>query len=972
MKPPGAVVLVLGSIFISCANGSHGADADSTNLLWQNDFLRVSWKSGEPALQLHNRMTERNIQIPIAIVALDTEAGRLNGFQVSAAKPTVMAQPERTLWRFALEDAANASRGSGLRCSVAFEFDQATPWVRKLVRIEATGNNEPFLLRKVVLEELQLQGHHPRQPVGQWQSYPVLADGFFCGVEFPIAHAEVDGETVRLSYQPGTRLEPGQPYDAWPVVFGVSQAGQVRDAFDSYIDTFRQTAAPMHIQYNSWWSAPAPYTEQHMLDLIQTFDDEFANPHGARLDSFCLDMGWSNLMSLWRIDEGRFPQGFANLVTRLQKMDAHLGLWVSPSSMYPGAQDNTWAKANGYEIFQQQGRAAPCACLAGMKYQSAFKESLVDLTRRYHIAHFKFDGYIPKCPEKDHGHEPGALSSEKIALGVIDIFKALRSANPQVWIEATCFGFQPSPWWLAHVATVIGTFGDDAPFGRVPCPVYRESYTTARDFFNLQGTKDVLVPIRAQEVLGIIHQSDEPLQNDAVTSILRGHSFVPLYVNPANMDARRWRFLARLCLWARRNAEILANTKPLYFGHWADETPGFADGATPRDPYGYSHVDHDQGLLLVRNPWVKPVKVGFLLDQSTGFSKTFQGGNSVSLYPEYRQLGRAYKYGDRLEVDLGPYETKVLAFGGYPNAPVRSINPGTLSVADFESEVATSAGTLQVQFDATGDAPNKQVWILAEANRPFDAPDFRIAVNHQRVEPAIIESAAGWRASGRKTPEHWVWAVSNLPPEPARVSLKISVLEDHRLSVWLVGKKSVPDDADPSRPIPPPEERFTDAVEVLAPVALPCPDANRLTDVALATQGATATASSIWSSEHDACFINDGNRTTRWNSAPGDLDGAWVEIDFGTTRRIREIRFREAAGGRISRYQLLCWQGGNWKDLLTASKNPRQIRVRHRIEPMETTKIRLQVLAAIETPTLFEFEVRGSVGPAQADGRTPP
>ena len=124
--------------------------------------------------------------------------------------------------------------------------------------------------------------------------------------------------------------------------------------------------------------------------------------------------------------------------------------------------------------------------------------------------------------------------------------------------------------------SVIGCFGDDSPHGRVPCPVYRESYTTARDYYNLQGADRLPSPIPAQEILGIIHQSNESFMNDAVTTVLRGHAFISLYVNPKFMNDQRWSMLAGLINWSRQNADLLTapNTQPLRPAMWLrDGTP---------------------------------------------------------------------------------------------------------------------------------------------------------------------------------------------------------------------------------------------------------------------------------------------------------------------------------------------------------------------------------------------------------------
>ena len=172
-------------------------------------------------------------------------------------------------------------------------------------------------------------------------------------------------------------------------------------------------------------------------------------------------------------------------------------------------------------------------------------------------------------------------AAEATVEGAVAAFEAVRKAVPEVWLECT-FDANASPWWLFYLNSVIGGYGDDSPYGRVPCPVYRESYTTARDYYNLQAADRLNSPIAAQEILGVIHQSNEPFLNDAVMTILRGHAFLPLYVNPKYMDEPRWRMLADILRWARNNEETLVQhpTKPLRPKAWLKEgTPWFSHDA---------------------------------------------------------------------------------------------------------------------------------------------------------------------------------------------------------------------------------------------------------------------------------------------------------------------------------------------------------------------------------------------------------
>jgi len=938
-------------------------------LYWENESLRLQWRLGSDVLELRNLQTGGVVTIATGLRSLEFDTGRIEWVSGRPLQVAVEDMDQGAAWRFALPEAVSKDGSLRIRVTTTFELGRSAPWIRKKVRVvllgpagspptKGTPAGQSLLLKEVVIDALDLTGQQPRQPFGGWQSYPALSTSFFFGVEFPVATTTAKGDVVRLAYKPGARWAPGTSYDVWPAVYGVSAAGRSREVFEAYIRSLRPRSAAIHIQYNSWWSAPYPFTEKHMLDLIEAFYEKFYKPHGARLDTFCLDMGWSDRRTIWRIDERNFPLGFTNLVWALKRMDSRLGLWCSPSSCYPDAVDNDWAEQNGYETFLV-GKTRRLACLAGSRYQGAYKASLVDLTRRYDIAHIKYDGYVPSCPQKDHGHEPGDLSCEKVALGLIDIFRAVHSANPDAWFEPTCFGFQPSPWWLAYANSVIGTFGDDAPVGRIPCPVYRESYTTARDFFNLQGTKDILLPICAQEVLGIIHQTTEPLQNDAVVTVLRGHSFLPLYVNPKFMDDRRWRFLARLCNWARANAELLTHTTALCFGGWADDRKSRSwEGELPRDPYGYAHFQPDRGLVLLRNPWVKPRTLSLALDESIGFPPSLKEVAPIWLYPDFGGAADRVSYGGRFEVRLAPYETKLLAFGGYAGAPSPpSSGHRDLEPPKVQSQFLKTEGSLRLTFDLPQGPRGRQLWLLYESARSISEPEVRIRVNGTPAEVQMKNSADGWRASGHKVVEHWVWVLAELPAERSTVQADSELLDDASLSAWLVATAPIPDDASPARPIPPPEIRYLDAAEILAPTTLESVGAPKLTNVALAKQGAKASASSKWAAEHEAAMAIDGNPKTRWNSGAEDKVGAWLEVDLGKPRRISQIRFLEACAGRITKYRVQVWTGSDWRDVVTAEKPASKTFVRHRIEPVETSKVRLVILEATEVPSIFELEV---------------
>ena len=723
-------------------------------------------------------------------------------------------------------------------------WSEAESVLRKWASVRLLDTQQSKLLKEVILDKIDTQGRpiwthgsqaesysiqpdaqrHPIFMPGVFESHPIFLPGAFVGVEFPASSVRCEeGKTIVLAHRPGVRLSPNASYTTRTAVYGLAPAGHERQAFQQYIAAHRPNPQGIHVNYNSWWTAPIPrYAESDIVGLMTLFDENLQKARGVSFDSFAIDMGWSDSQSIWEIDATRFPHGFANIQDAARKMQSHLGLWISPSSYYPPALDFEWAKAQGFETIKLPSTSV--LCLGGRKYAEQFKVRLADLVGRHGLNHVKLDGYAATCAETNHGHEPGELSPEAIAEGMIAALAAARKANPNVWLESTCFGWNPSPWWLFHVNSVIGTFGDDAPVGRSPSPIYRETYTTARDYFNLQGASLLPIPINAQEVLGIIHQSAEPLMNDAVVTVMRGHMFLPLYVNPKFMNDARWDSLAGLLRWARNNAAILDQTTPLLPVAWqGGRVPRFSDDAAmPREPYGYSHVGNQNGkpfgLVMLRNPWIAPQSYSMKLDESLGFPTDASDLTAVGLYPEPRVYGKQLKFGDTLDVALAPYETVVLALKAEAIPQDRDMPLASVAV---RSHLNVSSCTHQVQrvaFDGSGapmgpdwtsrlgdaasgvrwtcnasvdvKSPQAELLILYEGKKPFTTPEGRLTVDGREVNLEAISSTTGWSATVMPPHEYWVFQRAPLTTGKHAVVLDNLVGDDFEcVSAWVLAAK---------------------------------------------------------------------------------------------------------------------------------------------------------------------------------------
>jgi hypothetical protein len=733
---------------------------------------------------------------------------------------------------------------------VEWSADEAV--LRKWAAYRLDNAKGPIIISQIVLEDLDAKaaGLHflAEQPIDTdgVQSRPVFLEGFFAGIEYPVAQCRAENGRLRLFHRPGLRVQPGTWHQTRKAVYGVTSVGGEKNGFKRYIDAHRPAPRTHHFIYNPWWSTPNVASQKHIQDVMRSIQENLYKPYGVTFDSCGLTVFATNPNSIWKPDMKRFPRGWSDLEELCNGIGSRLDIFLSPSSMYPPALDPKWAQEQGYET-RDRGGASPL-CLAGKRYRSETKKAIVDSVCRYHANHVFLDGYMFDCPAADHGHEPGILSAEPVCDGLLDIIAALRRASPDVWLAATCFHWNASPWWSFYVNSVIGCYGDDAPYGRVPSPVYRESYTSSRDYFNLQGAYWLATPIAAQESFGIVHQSKDPLLNDAVTDILRGNMEQHCAINPAYMNDVRWKQLAALMKWARQNVEILQTTEPLLPRSWQDgKCPRVTyDAKMPREPYGYAHWRGDRGVVLLRNPWIEPQTYPLRVAVDQRSAPVAARFSAVSIYPEARVYGAGLKPGDTLNVPLAPYETVVLAFDKAP--PLSAVPPASktigrrLNVAVLKKEIslqkftdnanalgvdatcvvgnASSAIRIDLEAEVTTDASSSDIVILVEDHDPPIDPMCRLLVNGKESPLSSGGSETGWAASLLSKPERWLFLTAPLLPGHSHVSLNLLTRGGNpAVSAWVWAKKAGSEKNNPAaNALPLPEIISLDGAALLKPV----------------------------------------------------------------------------------------------------------------------------------------------------------
>ncbi|MHB8974126.1 MAG: hypothetical protein ACYC3X_28195 [Pirellulaceae bacterium] len=87
--------------------------------------------------------------------------------------------------------------------------------LRKWASFQMVGTEQPLLVKEIVLDDVDLNNLPTKllakQPLSQSPfSYPVFLDGFFAGVEFPVAATRIENNHVIVGHNPGLRMQPGE------------------------------------------------------------------------------------------------------------------------------------------------------------------------------------------------------------------------------------------------------------------------------------------------------------------------------------------------------------------------------------------------------------------------------------------------------------------------------------------------------------------------------------------------------------------------------------------------------------------------------------------------------------------------------------------------------------------------------------------------------------------------------------------
>lgn len=536
-----------------------------------------------------------------------------------------------------------------------YQIVENEPYIKKWIEITDSSEGIQFLDRLNV-EDFRFS--NPKFSHGEF-GQPVFNNDIFLAVEYPAVENFISENQIKIGYALGKKITKDKII-SFPSIIGVSPSDtKLEQTFMSYVDSIKVKGTRPFLLYNSWYDLRNPaiaegsesiMNEKNVLERIESFKKYMVEKHKITLDAFVLDDGWDNYNSIWEVDTRHLPNKFTPFISPLKAMHTSLGIWASPFCGYSNRDKRVkWGSEHGYE------KIGDFLCFAGKNYKAQFEKKMVEYTKDFNMGYFKWDGFLLACNELDHGHLPGVFSREELISTYIHMMQAVRKINPDIFINITV-GSWLSPWWLQY-SDCIWMQGEDYAYAEdVPSMNPRDKAVTYRDavlWDNFQNQK-LLFPMSSLMTHGIIKGrlnflggKNEPLDsftNEVMMYFGRGVMMWELYVSPDLLSDAEWDAIANSLKWAKANKDVLSKTKMIL------------GNPLKREPYGYTHLTKEKGIVLLRNSFIEPREVEVKLDQTIGEMDIEKEYFVKIVYPYNKVLPEKFRFPGKLSIKLNGYE----------------------------------------------------------------------------------------------------------------------------------------------------------------------------------------------------------------------------------------------------------------------------------------------------------------------------
>lgn len=570
-----------------------------------------------------------------------------------------------------------SSPSLGVRVAAHYQLDGPTR--RKWLEVENSGKEDLLLL------DAQLDACNVGAPVSEGgQGEPVfIGDEAFAALEHPAGINQGEGDRIRLMHSPGRRIAPGASWRSHTSLFSVAKPGQALDSFLSYVQDRSPRKKKLISIYtpfgiNNQWGGCPTLDDQETLRVLDRLADW--QKKGMRFDYFSLDWGWVDPTSdMTRFAPPCYPQGEKKIVERVQELGMKFGLWysvvhggksigefapVAPSFIpRPGdegePQPSQASYRNGYVA---DGGVPEQLCVASEPYFSLLRDAILHQIRENGLKFFKLDMGNYYCNGTHHDHLPGKYSTEAMYERLLDIARAARAAEPDVYVM-WYWGIR-SPFFALHGDSIFETklFMEGSGTSWFPALYYRDSVTLNLD----QSTRFTnTVPPINKDSLGVWisdirwgnFMGNERWREGLVMDLGRGNLLFPqIWSNIFQLDDGDVDFLVAISAFAKKNESLLLGRRRAIGDPWKN------------DVYGYAYAAGEGGLIFLNNVHFTSREVQIRLGPELGFDAP--PGTPVELktrFPDEQRIvgddGTPFRIGDVVPLGVRPFEVLLLEAG---------------------------------------------------------------------------------------------------------------------------------------------------------------------------------------------------------------------------------------------------------------------------------------------------------------------
>lgn len=493
---------------------------------------------------------------------------------------------------------------------------------------------------------------------------PFYIDSLFFGCEFPATENRIMNGAGKIKYYLGKNV--GKNFECPVTVIGAAKDNSiiaVKKAFFEYIDSI-SAGTTLRFQFNSWYDYMRNINEGNILQSFSEVRDKLKAYDAPALDSYVMDDGWVNLKSSFWSFNSKFPNGLEKISAWCQANGSNVGIWLSPRGGY--FDQYKFAKRMERAKMAYANKQERAICIASTRYTDNLSKFLVEQTKLNNINYWKLDAFNQHaCTDPRHDHIVGGYNNmyhyTEMWHKWIKVFNNMRSANPNMWINMTCY-INLSPWWLQWVNSLWVQNSRDIGFANnYQEQPQVESEITYRDsiYYDCICTRAHQIQLKAlynhEPIYGNeahVCYTDAEFEKYIFWCTVRGNALNELHLSCNMMSEGKWKALSNAMNFQKDNYHILQNAT--FIGGKPDEN----------NIYGYiSWTDDGEGIIALRNPTKEKTDLTLNLNKLMGVPEDLNGVRMQKIYCHSSiQEKVSYSYKDSIDLTLSPFEAVILKF----------------------------------------------------------------------------------------------------------------------------------------------------------------------------------------------------------------------------------------------------------------------------------------------------------------------